>query len=553
MKTQLDCVYEFEKTRAGELWLTQPMGGGVVKTFTWAQAMDETRRMAAHLRSLGLPAGSRIALFSKNSAWWFLADLAIWMAGHVTVPLYPTLAAETIRQTLEHSGAKLLFVGKLDGFDAMKPGIPVGLPIISLPLAPPLEAPRWEEIVAATPPLASSPTPGPDDLATIVYTSGSTGIPKGVMHSFRTMCAGFSAIQEYQVTAADRVLSYLPLAHVLERVAVETIALGAGLQVFFAESLDTFVTDLRRARPTLFVSVPRLWVKFQQGVFTKMPPKRLALLLRIPIVRDAVRKKVLAGLGLGDVRIAMSGSAPIPAELLEWYRALGLELLEAYGMTENFAFSHSARPGEMRVGYVGKPRPGVEHKLLESGELLVRSPGNMLGYYQAPELTREVLDADGFVHTGDRGELDPQGRLRITGRVKELFKTSKGKYVAPAPIENELLQHHDVEQALVTGPSMPQPFGLVVLSEAARARTQAETDRAELTRSLEEHLQRTNACLDPHEQLEKLVVTGDTWTVENGLLTPTLKVKRSAIEAKYAGRVEGWYAEGGRILWDRPA
>jgi long-subunit acyl-CoA synthetase (AMP-forming) len=219
-------------------------------------------------------------------------------------------------------------------------------------------------------------------------------------------------------------------------------------------------------------------------------------------------------------------------------------------MTENFAVSHATRLGEVRVGYVGSPRPGVEQRLLDTGELLVKSPGNMLGYYKADELTREVLDAEGFVHTGDRGEVDAKGRLKITGRVKELFKTSKGKYVAPAPIENTLLLHDDVEQALVSGSAMPQPFGLVVLSDAARARAAAAQELEAITRSLEAHLDRTNAALDPHEQLEKIVVTKDTWTIENGMLTPTMKLKRATIEARYAPRVDGWYAERARVLWD---
>jgi long-chain acyl-CoA synthetase len=273
-------------------------------------------------------------------------------------------------------------------------------------------------------------------------------------------------------------------------------------------------------------------------------------MLKIPIVRGWIRKKVLGGVGLADVRLAASGSAPIPAELLDWYRSLGLELLEGYGMTENFAFSHATRLGEVRVGYVGSPRTGVEQKIAENGEILVKSPGNMLGYYKADDLTREVLDSEGFVHTGDRGEVDSKGRLKVTGRVKELFKTSKGQYIAPAPIENKLLLHDDVEQALVSGPSRPRPFGLVVLSDAARKRARASAELEAITRSLEEHLERTNATLDPHEQLEKIIVTRDSWSIEDGMLTPTMKLKRAAIEERYSSRVDGWYAERARVLWD---
>src|SRR5690606_24909900 len=208
--------------------------------------------------------------------------------------------------------------------------------------------------------------------------------------------------------------------------------------VFFSESIGAFVHDMQRARPTLFISVPRLWLKFQHGVFAKVPEKRLSLLLKIPILSHFVKKKVLRGLGLDACRFAGSGSAPIPEELLTWYHDLGLELLEGYGMSENFCYSHISAPGRARVGYVGEPYPEVEQRINELGEIEVKSPGNMLGYFKAPEKTAETITPDGFLKTGDIGEIDAEGRLKITGRVKDLFKTSKGKYVAPAPIENRL-------------------------------------------------------------------------------------------------------------------
>ena len=273
MRTQLDAVYEHEKMRAGKIWLTQPLGRGVIRDLTWREALDEARRMASYLRGLELPPGSRVAIFSKNNAWWVLADLAIWMAGHVSVPIYPTLSASTVGQIFEHSGARLVFVGKLDDYEQMAPGIPEGVQRIALPLAPPGCAPQsWDAIVATTPPLAESPRRDPDDLATIIYTSGSTGVPKGVMHSFRTMCAARVFADICQITASDRMLSYLPLSHVAERAAVETLSFLLGFRVWFAESLDTFVADLRRCRPTIFGSVPRLWTKFQGSIHAKIPP-----------------------------------------------------------------------------------------------------------------------------------------------------------------------------------------------------------------------------------------------------------------------------------------
>jgi long-subunit acyl-CoA synthetase (AMP-forming) len=550
MKTQLDFIQDHEAQRAGELWLTQPMGAGAVKTFTFAQAFDEARRMASWLQSLALPAGSRVAIFSKNTAWWLMADLAVWLSGHVSVPIYPTLTAASIRQILEHSEAKVVFVGKLDGFPAMEPGLPEGVIRVALPLAPSVPgATKWEELVNRHAPLAGRVTRAPDDLATIVYTSGSTGEPKGVMHSFKTMASAFAFADAAQMTAADRLLSYLPLAHVAERAVLQSTNFKVGYQVFFAESLDTFLADLQRARPTLFGTVPRLWLKFQAGVFGKMPEQKLNRLLKIPLVNRVVKKRVLKGLGLDQVRWCVTGSAPTPPDLLRWYSSLGLQIGEIYGMTENWAVSHIAEPGGDNVGTVGRAHAGVTCRIADTGEIQVKSPGTMLGYFKNPQLTAETVDAEGFLHTGDRGEIDATGRLRITGRVKELFKTSKGKYVAPAPIESQLLARGELEQACVSGANLGQPFALVVLGEHLRKGALGEEAKLQLTKALELHLTQINAKLDAHERLEKLVVMREEWTVDNGLLTPTLKLKRQAIEARYGPLVDGWYAARETIIW----
>ncbi|KQW35649.1 AMP-binding protein [Rhizobacter sp. Root404] len=547
----LQRLHHWERTAPDRVILTQPLGGGAVRDYTWAQVMDESRRMAAHLQALGFAPGSRIAILSKNCAHWLMCDFAIWLAGHVSVPLYPTLAAGTIRQILAHSEARLLFVGKLDGWDAMQPGVPDGLPCIATPLAPRTHYPQWEAIVAETPPLRGEPLRDGGELATIMYTSGTTGMPKGVMHSFETFAWSLStALKRVPLQGDARMLSYLPLAHVAERTLVEHGLLATSMHVYFAESLETFGADMQRARPTCFFSVPRLWVKFQQGVHAKMPPDKLARLLKLPIVRRIVAKKVLTALGLDQCTIAAGGAAPMPPELLRWYERLGLPIIEVYGMTENCGVSHATLPGVQRPGTVGLAYDGVQSRLdPQTGEIQVKSPGLMLGYYKESELTRDAFTADGWLHTGDKGQLDAEGNLRITGRVKDLFKTSKGKYVAPAPIEDKLVMNGVVEACVVTGANLGQPLGIVMLNAESAKRAEDSTQRQAMAVSLSAHLDAVNAQLDPHEQLDCLVVVSEPWTVDNGFITPTFKVKRNRIEEVYAPLYERWTGTHQRVVW----
>jgi long-chain acyl-CoA synthetase len=549
----LQRLYHWERQTPDRITLSQPMGGGRVQDFSWAQVADQVRRMAAHLKAQGWEPGSKVAILSKNCAWWLMSDLAIWMAGHVSVPLYPTLAPDTIRQILEHSEAKALFVGKLDGWEGMKPGVPAGLPCYSYPLSPDsarAEYEGWDAICARSAPLSGDILRGADELCTLIYTSGTTGNPKGVMHSF----AGFawaiqSGLARIPLHGEDRMLSYLPLAHVVERVLVEHGWLRTGMHLFFAESLDTFTADLQRALPTVFFSVPRLWVKFQQGVHAKMPPAKLERLLGIPLIGGLVRRKILKALGLNQCRIAAGGAAPMPLALLQWYERLGLPINEGYGMTENLAVSHITVPGKNQQGTVGPAYDGVETRIdPANGELQMRSPALMLGYYKEPGLSRDAITEDGWLRTGDKAELRADGCLRITGRVKDLFKTSKGKYVAPAPIEDRLVMHPAVEACMVTGANLGQPLGLVMLSPDAAQRSGTQADREQLMAQLSQHLDDVNARLDPHEQLDCLVVLKTPWTVDNGFITPTFKVKRNKVEEVYGTHYEEWVAKRDKVI-----
>ena len=319
--------------------------------------------------------------------------------------------------------------------------------------------------------------------------------------------------------------------------------------VVFSESLDTFVADLNRARPTTFISVPRLWLKFQQGVFAKMPPKKLNRLLSIPILSGIVKRKVLKNLGLDQALLAGSGSAPIPAELISWYQRLGLNMIEGYAMSEDFAYSHNSTPEINAPGCVGVPLPGVEVRISEEGEILIKSPGQLVGYYKRPDLDAEVFTADGFFRTGDRGERRADGLLKITGRVKEIFKTSKGEYVAPAPIENSLNAHPLIEMSMVSGLGQPAAYAMVVLGEDVRPKLKDAAFRKDVEAQLAQLLKDVNAGLISHEKLQMIVVAQEPWSIENGLLTPTMKIKRSRIENEVSTRVETWYSSNSKVQW----
>ncbi|WP_156507771.1 AMP-binding protein [Halioglobus sp. HI00S01] len=543
----LQAFYARERENADDICFVQPGPEGEVESLTWRDVGQQARRIASYLQAQELAPGSRVALMSSNCCHWIIADLAIWMAGHISVPLYPILAADTVRKVLEHSEAEIMFVGKLQDWETIRAGIPEQVSLISLPLASTEIAEgttRWGDILREQLPMPGEPSQPLEALATIIYTSGTTGMPKGVMHSFANLATvGQLTGDLYDTREQDRMLSYLPLAHVAERAAVEINQLYNGFRVYFTHSLDTFADDLRRARPTLFFAVPRIWSKLQQRVLEQVPEKKLERLLRLPIVAGIIRRKLTGALGMDKLRIAISGAAPLSTSLMRWYSNLGIDILEGYAMSENFAYSHSTQSGQARIGYVGNANPHVICKLSAEGEILVKSPTNMLGYYKEPELSAQTIDSEGYLHTGDKGEISADGHLKITGRIKDIFKTSKGKYVAPAPIEDKLQRHTALELVCVTGANLPQPIALVTLAE------DASHDHATLQRELESLLAETNASLDKHENLSQIIVFPTPWTVESNIVTPTLKIKRPEVDKAYMPRVPYWQSQPQRVIF----
>jgi long-chain acyl-CoA synthetase len=510
------------------VWLRQPINGQW-HDFTWRAVDDQARRLASALLALGCVPGDRVALLSKNCAEWFISDLAIQMAGLVSVPLYPLQTAESIAYVLEHAQCKVILVGKLDDAEQLAGGIGPHITRIALPYPTMASAHDWHALLAMHEPLQTVAVQQPEQLLTLVYTSGTTGNPKGVMLSVYAMAfTAANACRELRISTADQFFSFLPLSHVAERFMVEFNSLYCGAPVAFVESMESFARDMRYVRPTVFFSVPRLWARFQQGVLEKLPQAKLSLLLRIPLLGALLARKIRRGLGLDRARIMISGAAAISPGLLDWYQRLGLTLCEGYGMSEHVAYGCFNRPGQVRFGTVGRPMPGLEVRIADSGEILLRSPTLMLGYYLEPEKTAEAL-VDGWLHTGDKGELDSDGYLRITGRVKDIFKTTKGKYVAPAPIEGEIAKNHHVEQVCVMGSNLDQPLALIELSPAARL-LPVEQVSADLHATLA-HL---NGQLQPHERLSHFVLVREPWTSANGCMTPTMKIRRNVLEARYA-------------------
>jgi long-chain acyl-CoA synthetase len=370
------------------------------------------------------------------------------------------------------------------------------------------------------------------------------------MHSFSALAHVASALSSHlSLDEKERFFSYLPLAHIVERCAIEIASLRLGARVYFAQGIETFMADLERARPTIFISVPRLLLKFQQAVLAAAPPERIERLLRLPLANRLVKRRILRRLGLATVRHAACGAAPLPPETLKWFRRIGLPLAEGYGMTETL-ITHLPAPGEVRPGYVGQSLAGVETRLGDEGEVQVRSPMNTLGYYRDSTATTQAFTPDRFFRTGDIGEIASDGQLRLVGRIKDQFKTSKGKYVAPAPIESMLSSHPAVEACCLMGAGLPRPFALVLLSAEARKACAAEEGRKFIESSFAARLEEINRELDSHERVEFVALVNGPWSVANGAMTPTLKVKRSALESSYTSLVPAWVARQRPVVWE---
>ncbi|MCB0571845.1 MAG: AMP-binding protein [Phaeodactylibacter sp.] len=554
LKTITAHFYHWEKTTPDAVFLRQPFGNRWEET-TWQEAGQTARRLATGLRSLGLPDGANIGIVSKNCREWIIADLAIMMGGYVSVPFFPTLRADQIRQVLGLGDVQALFVGKLEDWEDMQHGIPETMPVITFPHyegnSKVDRGEQWHDFINRFEPIAGEPSADIESLWTIIYTSGTTGTPKGVMLTYRKVAELLKEEHQHRllnIEAGNNFLfSYLPLNHIAERALTEVLGIVYNAQISFVENMDTFSRNIQAVQPTLFFAVPRIWTKFQLGVLERMPQSRLNLLLRIPILSSLVRKKIQQGLGLGRARIKLTAAAPMPDSLKAWYARMGIHIQEIYGSTETCGGFVMTRAGEQTIGTVGRAFPGSDMKIdPANGEVLARGPWFMDGYYNNPEKTAEAFTDDGYYRMGDSGTIDADGYLRLTGRVSEVFKTAKGKFVVPAPIEWEFASNSDIEQICVTGLGLAQPIALVVLSELGRAK-----EPKAIEQSLHESLQAVNRKLANYEKIATMVITRELWSVENGLLTPTLKVKRIELDNRYGAHFERWSEVSETVVWEK--
>jgi len=544
----VDMFMKWERETPQHIFFRQPIHGEW-KTWTFKQAGEEIRKIASGLQALNFEPKSKIAILSKNCAHWIMADLAIMMAGHVSVPLYANSSASSIHQILEHSESKAIFVGKLDDYKDQKSGIPNSVQIISVSLFGINDGLLWEDMLSKHEPLTQPLKRGEQELLTIMYTSGTTGVPKGVMFHSRAFDHTTKILIKYlhaweTLPEHPRLFSYLPLCHIAERNLTEMLGCYSGATISFVESLETFGQDLASVQPDIFFGVPRIWAKFQEKILENMPQKKLDTLLRIPIISGIVKSKIKKKLGLSKAGLKGTAAAPIPVSLLQWFDKLDIRLREIYGMTENCALSHSNQK-ELRFGTVGPPMESVEVKLSDEQEIMTRHVALMMGYYKEPEMTAQVMTADGFLKTGDQGKVDDEGYLTITGRVKDLFKTDKGKYISPAPIEMKLLKNSDIEQVCVVGMGIPQPIALVNLSAVGKAKT-----KEELSKSLSASVAEVNPTVEHYEHLKKVVIMKEEWSINNGMMTPTMKVKRNEVERIKMPHYPEWYAKEGVVVWE---
>tara|TARA_B100000809_G_scaffold61444_1_gene58155 strand:- start:195 stop:1871 length:1677 start_codon:yes stop_codon:yes gene_type:complete len=547
--------YEWERRLKDKPFLRQPFGDKW-EEYTWGETGQMARKLATGLKTLGLPPKSHIGLMSKNCREWIIADLAIYMAGYVSVPFFPNLNSKELQSLLQFGDVSALFMGKVNAWDEIKNGIPDDMPLIAFPhykdCSKISEGHQWFDFINKFEPQQGDFYPDRSDMWTIIFTSGTTGTPKGVVLDYQTNenteCLTTPEHNPLRVdfNGKNSFFSYLPLNHIAERIVVEFTCFRYGGTISFTESLETFAQNLGSVQPTVFFGVPRIYTKFQMGILSKFPQEKLNKLLSIPIVSSLLKMILKKKLGLSKAKSIVTGAAPMQESQRVWYRSLGVNITNGYGMTENCAIC-TQLPGEItdKPGSVGKAQPKVDIKIdSETGEILMRGPYVMKEYYNDPETTNNTIK-DGWLYTGDRGRIDDEGNLYITGRVKDTFKTTTGEFVEPGRIEALFGDVTEFEQICVVGFGIASPILLAVPSEGANS-----IDKDTLKQQLSSKLESVNKDQVSHRKVSTIVIMKEAWTPDNGILTPTMKIKRVKIDEKFMSKYNEWHENSEAIIWE---
>ena len=570
---------------------------GTYEDISWNEMNEMVRNLGYYLISKGIKSGDKVALFSPNRYEWWVTDLAILSVGAVNVPIYSTNSAEEARYVIDNSDSVMCFAGEKEHLDKVlevRENLPKFTEIIVYD--------AMEDSVSGVTDLKTAMEEGKkagnikefekrltsikaSDMATIIYTSGTTGDPKGVMlshHNFISNVNQLYSVDPELFKEEHTLLSFLPLSHSLERTVGYYCALNAGKKVAFAEDFSKILQNFQEVRPTMIVSVPRLYEKIHAGIVAKVadapPLKRLlfnwAMSLakkNLPYICNDIPKsglfafqynladkiifsKLKAGLGMEKMRFALSGGGPLSTSDAEFFLGMGIKVCEGYGLSETTPVTHGNSPHHIKPGTVGSPLKDTVVKIGEGGEVLIKGPQVMMGYYKNEEATKEVFTEDGFFRTGDIGEIDSEEYLKITGRIKDLIVTSGGKNISPQNIENSLKASNYIEQVAIIGDNRKYLSALIVPAFAelenwaknagiAFAAREELITNAEVLKLFEEELAENMKNYARVEQIRKFKLLNAEWSQETDELTPTLKIKRRIINSKYASEIADMYPD----------
>jgi long-chain acyl-CoA synthetase len=555
---------------------------GRLQPTTWRGYADQVRLAARALLALGLPRGGKVALLGFNRPEWVVLDHAAMMAGGAAAGIYTTCSAEEVQYIVHHSEAVVVLVedaAQLAKIKAKREQLPLLKAIVMMRgvTATGPDVLTWEDFLVKGEGVADAALDEridkieQADLATLIYTSGTTGPPKGVMLSHRNLAWTSRTLIDIAGSSPDGEvsLSYLPLSHIAEQMATIHMPATLGSTVYFAESLEKIADNIKDCRPTVFFGVPRIWEKFHAALSGKLTevtglkaklvawarkvctqvnahrdkgealPKHLEL--QYAVANKLVIGKLKAALGFDRARTLISGAAPIAPDVLEFFASLDLPIREIYGQSEDTGPTSYNLPGKTKIGTVGPPLPGLECKIGEDGEILVRGPNVFLGYYKEPEATAEALTKDGWLCSGDLGAFDKEGFLSITGRKKEIIITAGGKNIAPKNIEAALKQSPLIGEAVVIGDRRKYLTALVTIEEGAAKELQPDQIRT----TIQSQIDQVNQTLARVEQVKKFAILAKPFGIHSGELTPTMKIKRKVVAQMYAREIEAMYEGSG--------